>query len=87
MASTNIHGIGTFVGSLFTDPRRFVPCARCHDIGMVEDDRCEDVCPECEGGVWREREPWRRFFTRVRLPLGLRFKVWRWPFFYTDFPA
>lgn len=73
---------------LLADPRRFRECATCHDFGMLETiSGDEDVCPTCEGGIWRERESWRSFFARLRLPLGLRFKVWRWPFFYRDFRA
>jgi hypothetical protein len=70
------------------DPRRYRWCRTCLDIGMLEDsDGREDVCPTCEGGIWRERESWRAYFIRLRLPFGLRFKVWRWPFVYRDFKA
>jgi hypothetical protein len=56
---------------------------------MVEDaDGREDTCPQCEGGLWRERVSWRGYSKRLRLPLGLRLGFrGRWPYIYRDWPA
>ncbi len=69
-------------------PRRWRECGTCHDIGMVENDRCEDVCPECEGGVWRDRESWRWWLHRQPF-FGWRICTThiRLPPIYRDFPA
>lgn len=39
-------------------PRRVLECRTCLDFGMIESGNQEDVCPTCEGGIWRERESW-----------------------------
>lgn len=50
------------------DPRPFKPCPTCHDIGMIErhSDGAEDTCPTCEGGIFRERWPWRAYIEALR---------------------
>ena len=44
--------------------RDFLVCPTCLDIGMIEHGNQEDVCPTCEGGIFRERESWRWFIHR-----------------------
>lgn len=77
---------GGWGGVKLSDLRPFVPCAICHDFGMLEDGQGnEDVCPTCEGGIWRERISWRAYVSRLRLPFGLRI-AWLvgWPRIYRD---
>lgn len=64
-------GVVDQIFALAGRPRLFRVCRTCHDIGMIESGNQEDVCPECEGGIWRERESWRWFFHRQSW-LGLR---------------
>lgn len=70
------------------DPRLFKVCRTCNDFGMVEQERQEDVCPTCEGGIWRERESWRWFIHRQPW-LGFRIDLayHRLPRIHRDRPA
>lgn len=53
------------LAELIGRPRRWLRCATCLDFGMLEDSQGnEDVCPTCEGGIWRERETWRWWIHR-----------------------
>jgi hypothetical protein len=56
---------GDRLAALIGRPRRLLVCRTCRDFGMVEDfDGREDVCPTCEGGIWRDPEPWRWYIHR-----------------------
>ena len=71
------------------DPRPLKRCETCRDFGMLEDSRGhEDVCPTCEGGIWRERISWEWYFRRLELPLGLRIGFsGRRPYLYWSSPV
>ncbi|HZL19867.1 MAG TPA: hypothetical protein VFG23_19185 [Polyangia bacterium] len=66
-------------------PRRYLTCSTCADFGMIESGNQEDVCPTCEGGVWRDRESWRWWLHRQPFA-GWRVCTlwWRFPPIYKD---
>ena len=58
------------VVALFGRHRRYLTCRTCNDFGMIEAGNQEDVCPVCEGGIWRERESWLNRHPQFTAPVG-----------------